>query len=1131
MRAFGRVVAVGAVRAFRRAFAVRERTARLAFGVLLGAALPVSMVMSCSDDRVRTPIVGGDDGLAGGPGIPDPCASPNEGCACDTEGEAVDCGRLRETFDDYVTCQMGMRTCSDGAWSACVGDRVTVKSTATGSPGLDTRGLGMQQTCRQYDASFDPCDPYCSVTPDTPGGFDAGPAFVSNDAGLTLVAPTIACTTLTLAPTAATVSTGNRVTVTAFGPPLVTDPVGPVRFTVGYGPAGCSPPVPFNMTWTIDQVDRAQITGTNNTDGALTLAVPLAGPIQVSIFALGTSATTTVNVKVNVLETPTGAPNSPATAGQITSFGAWNTPAAGSTAADVTWLYPYADTYIPLALPAPVIQYWYGNTNGGGATATLQDRAVRVSLRYPVNTQSNPSVAAYSDFNYSIIVRESNVVSQQAGVALDSRNPQVVIPAAAWQYFEQTARGQNADLLVQRVRATIVEQESRRRIRFVDGQLKGAVYYNSYTSPLAGNTGAILRIAPGATAPTVAVQPTSDNTSTGTRRCTVCHTMNHEGTQLIVNGQRPTGGVTFNNSQRFNTTNPANPPYAVPVVQSYNAAAGDTENVPGDRYTFGGSRTDGSLYMTHGGIADPNWRSPPVDSGLYSVTNPLAADRITLTGWPTNMQAVTPRWSIVGDKLAFGFWGGNNLPTVPAGGLASVAAGTRLAVADFACADPSNGCDDAGEGVTNARNLTPGALTERVAWPAFLPDGSAVIYQRQFRSSRALLTWSPSHINTVTGALAELWISNVPASSSTTANTISLRQLNGLNSAGTSYLPQDTRSVAPFTNTFHQTAGSSFQIAVPDNCGSTGTTTAVKDSQLNYLPTVSPTQAGGFSWVVFTSRRMYGSVSRNNPYDAEPTRTCASGDPTTKKLWIAAVDGTYTPGTDPSHPAFYLPGQELRAGNSDGHWVSSPCVPIDSACASDDDCCGANDPTPTSLCKVTSSTTVPPTRLCQSINSCSHAGGACATTANCCSNEGLVCPMGGGVCLVPTSNVPPADPTTSREYIANCPRGTQPKWRFFEWQATVPASTSIDFLVQTKATAADSYAPATPLALVTATPASGTGPGTWYRSVPVDQVLGNATMPVSSGNYLRVWMTFNRTMTASPTLHQWRQIFDCVPAE
>jgi hypothetical protein len=356
--------------------------------------------------------------------------------------------------------------------------------------------------------------------------------------------------------------------------------------------------------------------------------------------------------------------------------------------------------------------------------------------------------------------------------------------------------------------------------------------------------------------------------------------------------------------------------------------------------------------------------------------------------------------------------------------------------------------------------------------------------------------------------------------------------LNGLDDDGTSYLPQDTRPANPFATVFHQNAGASFVITQTDFCGNTGTATNVHDYQLNYLPTVSPIQAGGYSWVVFTSRRMYGSVARNDPWDAEPTQTCFSGDPETKKLWIAAIDGTFTPPADPSHPAFYLPGQELVAGNSDGYWVSSPCANLDQPCESNEDCCSATGPSPTRECKVTSSATVPATKLCQNISSCSMTGAACATTADCCS--GLQCPMGGGVCVVvPTPPVTTYLPnSTSREYIAECPHGTQAKWRFFEWQATVPASTSIVFSIQVKAAAADAYSPMPPLLLSTATPMSGTGPGTWYRGpLTVDETLANAIPALASGDYLLVTMSFNPTMTATPTLHQWRQIFDCVPAE
>src|SRR5262245_45088075 len=299
MSALGRLVRRRAARALGRAFRSKPRTARWAVGVLSGVAVSLALVVACSDDPVKAPAVSGGP-LAGGPGIPDPCATPNQGCGCEEEGAVVDCGRVREQHDDYVTCSMGTRTCTDGAWGACVGDRITVKSTGNGSPGLKTRALGSAQVCpKDAGVEFDPCDPYCNVTPDTPGGFDAGPGFSNTDAGLTLIATTdagVACTTLSVVPTPAKVTTGNVVTVTSFAPPPVPPPAGPVTFNVTYGPTGCVTPSPFTAAWTIDQVDRAQITGTDNTNGQLTIAVPIAGPIQVTIYALGTSATTTVNV-------------------------------------------------------------------------------------------------------------------------------------------------------------------------------------------------------------------------------------------------------------------------------------------------------------------------------------------------------------------------------------------------------------------------------------------------------------------------------------------------------------------------------------------------------------------------------------------------------------------------------------------------------------------------------------------------------------------------------------------------------------------------------------------------------------------------------------------------------------------
>ena len=45
-------------------------------------------------------------------------------------------------------------------------------------------------------------------------------------------------------------------------------------------------------------------------------------------------------------------------------------------------------------------------------------------------------------------------------------------------------------------------------------------------------------------------------------------------------------------------------------------------------------------------------------------------------------------------------------------------------------------------------------------------------------------------------------------------------------------------------------------------------------------------------------------------------------------------------GFDPSHPAFYLEGQEIAANNLRGFWVLNPCKEVGKGCTSGDECCG-----------------------------------------------------------------------------------------------------------------------------------------------------------------------------------------------
>jgi hypothetical protein len=59
-----------------------------------------------------------------------------------------------------------------------------------------------------------------------------------------------------------------------------------------------------------------------------------------------------------------------------------------------------------------------------------------------------------------------------------------------------------------------------------------------------------------------------------------------------------------------------------------------------------------------------------------------------------------------------------------------------------------------------------------------------------------------------------------------------------------------------------------------------------------------------------------------------------------KQLWVAAFDQSPTPGQDPSHPAFWLPGQDLGTLNMRGYWALDPCKGDGQGCASGTECCG-----------------------------------------------------------------------------------------------------------------------------------------------------------------------------------------------
>lgn len=275
-------------------------------------------------------------------------------------------------------------------------------------------------------------------------------------------------------------------------------------------------------------------------------------------------------------------------------------------------------------------------------------------------------------------------------------------------------------------------------------------------------------------------------------------------------------------------------------------------------------------------------------SNLYTVP---AGTLVATTNLPTNLGAACPAFSPDGTHLAFNLYAGTGADQ------------KSLAWLDFTSATNTFG--------TLTTMYTPTSGT--VVWPSFLPTNDGLVFEletvnngRDFAGTRSTCDSSGTCSNT--GTEGELWWIDQATKTATR-----LDQANGLG-----YLP---------------TGPNGHGIATDGG-------PAGDDSEYNYEPTVNPVPSGGYAWVVFTSRRMYGNVATINPYWSDPRYHDISQTPTTKKLWVAAIDLNPKAGTDPSHPAFYLPAQELLAGNSRGYWVVNPCLPNGATCETGDMCCG-----------------------------------------------------------------------------------------------------------------------------------------------------------------------------------------------
>ena len=348
---------------------------------------------------------------------------------------------------------------------------------------------------------------------------------------------------------------------------------------------------------------------------------------------------------------------------------------------------------------------------------------------------------------------------------------------------------------------------------------------------------------------------------------------------------------------------------------------------PDATFAFGALYPDGSILMASGGLAPSNtansdWTPDlvgrvasayPFASHLYDVKT---GAQLAAPGWDSVISiGYMPSFSPDGKLIAFNHYDAGQ--------------GHSIAVMGF---------DRATLTFSNLVDVATDP-TQSLAWPAFVPDGQYVVYNTDSGSDFG--TWEAPQAGVTLDRKGDLGIAHVPS-----RTTASLDRLNGVLN-GQYYLP------------FGESA----------------------EGHMNYDATVLPVAVGGYYWVVFTSRREYGNtINTSSPYyNGDPRST---GVPWRKKLWVAALDlddpeHPATMARDISHPAFYLPGQDLETGNYRAFWALSPCQSNGSGCETGDQCC-------TGYCRQTNGDAGAVLQCVPPPQTCANEYEKCVTTADCC---------------------------------------------------------------------------------------------------------------------------------------------------
>ena len=706
--------------------------------------------------------------------------------------------------------------------------------------------------------------------------------------------------------------------------------------TISVAAGTSTPTVPFSATldgtpaaaaWTLDRGDIGGIATGPSSTGTFVPRGTTGGLVTITAALNGQTVTRQVFVKLlaqqNGINTsnPGESGQNPTSPGQLGQGGgvggvggeglgppvtdpgtvsALQDPGGDASAAGLALLYPYDKTVWPRGMLAPLLMWSW---------ATNDADAILITLR-----------TTSGSFSYTGMFGRPAILSQTNGPYI--RSP---IPQDVWTMETNTAGGTTPTGAVDQLTMTLTIARSGvgygpigETWNVAPGLLTGTVYYNSYGTQYVKNWtaldgaghsvgAAILGIHSGDLAPHLVVGQNSPVNSSGNPSddtgCRVCHVVSSHGRFVITQSEQgsPTDGLSF----LYDLTAPD---------------AGATQLAVQGTFAWAGMTNDGAYALTN--AIDPSSTNPAITNSLAgSATSSFwqfgaTPTPGTLTGLPGGVAAGYPSYAPDNQFVAYVDVTGSTNDVHGPIDVASYNAATQ----QFSGVRTVLSADDG-----DAAAGTP-PTGERIGYPVFLPDDSALLFENEVRGADGVAGSNPQTVmETRDGTRSELWWVTLGA----TPKAQPLYALNGKTTAGAaSYLPSLTNN--------HGIA-----VAVGTDPRDTYDETGWDDTTLNYEPTVLPVVVGGYAWVVFTSRRAYGNQLDEVPWLSWPPNydTTSLAQATVKKLWVAAIDLNAPPGTDPSHPAFYLPAQEILAGNSRGFWVLDPCEQNGASCSSGDQCC------------------------------------------------------------------------------------------------------------------------------------------------------------------------------------------------